>query len=288
MTITWNKHTLYKTILYVSLAALLLSACNLPTAATATITPTADAVATQVSQLLTEMPTATIDQPEPGITPEPAATATVDIPTDTPVPPTATLTLAPSGPQETLGSPSWRDTLDTGKSFYQFENENTRVTHENGNLILSGLTANGWHGWSLTFTQQPDNFYIEATMVPQACSGSDVYGLVFRAPDVSSGYFFGVTCDGRYSLLARNFEDGMTIPLIQLSSSDSIQSGANAVNRLGVMAQGDRIGLYANGTLLQEIVDANYEKGYFGAYVAANQTPGFTVWLDDISLWNLP
>jgi hypothetical protein len=291
MTMTGKANTMRNTLLYILLAALLLSGCNLPTAAEPTLAPTADAVATQVSQLLTQMPTLTT-QAEPENTPEPAATEaeTADIPTDTPVPTAVepTPTLAPSGPQESLGSPSWRDTLDTGKSFYQFETENTRVTHENGRLILSGLTANGWHGWSLTFTQQPGNFYIEAAMTPQACSGSDIYGLVFRAPDVSSGYFFGVTCDGRYNLLARDFEDGMNIPLVQLTSSDAIQSGADSTNRLGIMAQGDRFALYVNGTLLREIVDANFEKGYFGAFVAANQTPGFTVWMDEISLWNLP
>jgi hypothetical protein len=122
----------------------------------------------------------------------------------------------------------------------------------------------------------------------QDCSGSDIYGLVFRAESVSSGYFFGVTCDGRYSLSARDFEDGTNIPLIQLTSNQAVQSGATSTNRLSVRAEGERIALYANGTLLGEVTDPSFEEGYFGAFVAANQTAGFTVHMDEISLWNLP
>ena len=70
--------------------------------------------------------------------------------------------------------------------------------------------VSGWMGWSLTFSQKPQNFYLDAVFTPQTCSGADVYGLVFRAPDTESGYFFGVTCDGRYNLRSRDFGDGVT------------------------------------------------------------------------------
>jgi hypothetical protein len=267
-------------------AVLLLAACNLPSQPTAT--PTADAVATQVSQLLTTMPTATTP-PVNTKTPE-----VVAVPTDTPVPPTPTSTSTPPGPSPTSppsvtsSEPDWSDDLSGGNAFYKFENENSRVTQQDGRLILTGLTANGWHGWSLTFSQQPRNFILEAVMIPQACSGADLYGLVFRAPNANSGYFFGVTCDGRYNLHRRDFEDGTDEVLLQLTSSASIQPGSNATNRLGVKAEDDRIGLYANGTLLQEVSDSSYQEGYFGPFVAAYETTGFTVWMDEIALWNLP
>jgi hypothetical protein len=267
------------------LLLLLLAACNLPSQPVAT--PTPDAVATQVSQLLTEMPTPTVPLP-PADTPTPAPTDTPAVPTDTPVANTATPTLAADSPGASLGNPSWYNNLESGRAFYLFENENTLVTHADGSLVLTGLTANGWHGWSLTFTQQPVNFYLEAVFNPQDCSGADIYGLVFRAESVSSGYFFGVTCDGRYNLSARNFEDGSNTPLINLTSSQAIQTGGNVTNRLGVRAEGERIALYANGVLLQEVTDATFDDGYIGAFVAANATPGFTVRMDEISLWNLP
>jgi len=267
------------------LAAAALAACNLPSAQPSS-TPTPDAVATQVSFLLTGMPTATAPLPSETSTPEAKPTDTAEPPTPTPQPPTDTP--APTATAAASSEPDWRDTLDGGKAFYKFENENSRVTQQDGRLILTGLTANGWHGWSLTFSRQPRNFKLEAVLIPQACSGADLYGLVFRAPNANSGYFFGVTCDGRYNLHRRDFDDGTDDILIQLSSNPAIQPGANAVNRLGVKAESDRIGLYANGTLLQEVIDSNYREGYFGAFVAAYETAGFTVWMDEISLWNLP
>lgn len=262
-----------------------MAACNIPSKSTAT--PTSDAVATQVSQLLTLMPTPTTPIQVETVTP-----TVVIFATDTSEPPLPTqtpLTPSPTAPPiENSREPDWRDTLDGGKAFYKFENENSRVTQQDGKLILTGLTPNGWLGWSLTFSQEPRNFNLEAVMIPQACSGTDLYGLVFRAPNANSGYFFGLTCDGRFNLHRRDFEDGTDEILAELTNHPAIQPGANAVNRIGVKAEDSKIGLYANGTLLEEFTDSTYQQGYIGAFVAANETAGFTVWMDEISLWNLP
>lgn len=280
------------------LGTALLAACNLPTRQNAA--PTGDPVSTQVSLLLTSQPTPTPKQAAPGtaatLTTAPSATP---IPTLTPVAsPTASAPTAakpspttPAGdPKNSLGQPSWHDTAEVAKSFYLFENEGTKVTAENGALVLTGLTANGWLGWSLTYSHPAQNFYIEAVFNPQTCSGADQYGLVFRAPDADSGYFFTVTCDGKYNLHAHAFKDNTDTTLIPTTPNAAILSGANQTNRLGVMATGEKISLYANGVLLQEINDATYnpDKGNFGALIAANATPGFTVKLVEISLWKLP
>lgn len=276
--------------------------CNLPSRQIDAPTPTIDPVATQVSQLLTAMPTPTLEQEPPAVitaTPEPlftAAPATETVepnPGDQPSPTsaaTATATTNPGDPKANLGAPFWSDNLDTSQSFsYLYENEGTRVSHEPGALILTGRLANGWMGWTLTFKQKPADFYMEAVFITAACSEADMYGLVFRAPDTDSGYFYGVTCDGRYNLHAQDFTDGSDNALINLTANSAILSGSNATNRIGVMAKGDRISLYANGTLLQEVIDDTYTgEGSFGPFVAANNTVDFTARLDEISLWNLP
>ncbi len=76
--------------------------------------------------------------------------------------------------------------------------------------------------------------------------------------------------------------------MIGLTTGAGIVTGSNQANRLGVRAEGDRISLYANGNLLAEITDSTFSEGNFGAFIAANETPGFTVWMEEISLWNLP
>lgn len=266
------------------LMAIVFSACNMPSAPIE-VTPTPDMIATQVSLLLTEAPTATSPVILPTATQPPASTPTqaVPTPTETALAPTPTDTPVPA-----LDPPDWKDTLDGGKAFYKYENDNTRVTQEDGKLILTGITPNGWLGWSLTFSRKPTDFRLEAVFVPQSCSGSDIYGILFRAPNTSAGYFFGVTCDGRYNLHLRDFENDVDTVLVNLTNGTGIQTGSNAANRLAVKAVGDKISLYANDTLLQEVTDSTYTSGNFGAFVAANETPGFTVWMEEISLWDLP
>ncbi len=285
------------------LALLLLSACNLPNRP---IQPSSDhAIETQVSQLLTTQPTtpappvitATPEAPQPAANtatiavPATTAPTPTNIPSFTPVPtraqPAPTL---PSGdPRNSLGAPTWHDSLETAKAFYLYENDNTKVTQDNGALVLTGKLANGWMGWSLTFSHPATNFYIEATFTPQQCSGTDLYGLVFRSPSTDAGYFFGVTCDGRYNLHARDFKENTDTTLVELTANSAIQAGSNQTNRLGILANGDKLGLYANGILLDEITDSTYSaEGDFGALVAANETPDFSVHMEEISLWKLP
>lgn len=290
---------MHKRFIFILLGLLLLAGCNLPGAPSAA-TPTPDAIATQVSQLLTAQPTATpSDADVPGETAEPPAvepeiTSTPDVePTESPVPtePVATATpTTPAGdPKNNLGEPSWQHDLSSADVFYLYENEGTRVSHSDGALVLTGLIPNGWHGFSLTFAQKPQNFYLETVFNTRTCSGADLYGMVFRAPDTNSGYFFGVTCDGRYNLHVRNFNDGTDRILIDSTENSAIVSGSDQTNRLGIMANGDQIGLYANGVLLQQVTDSTFTgQGYFGPFIAAYPSAGFTVEMDQISLWNLP
>jgi hypothetical protein len=115
-----------------------------------------------------------------------------------------------------------------------------------------------------------------------------MYGLIFRAPNANSGYFYGVTCDGQYNLHARDFENETDTILLNLNYGSGINAGSNMTNKLAVRAEGTKIGLYANDVLLQEVTDSTYTSGSFGPFVAANETPGFTVWMEEIALWELP
>lgn len=286
-----------KTFTILSLVAVivLLTACNAPGSPAAASTPTADLVATQVALMLTQMPTVTHQPSTATQAPSPTPPSATSTPTETSSPtPTSTDTPEPtpsnSDPKVYLGQPVWQTTFDSGKAFGVIDNENTRIRQENGALQLTGVNANGWLGWSVTFSRQPLDFYIDATFTTQTCSGADQYGLIFRAPDTNAGYFFGVTCSGQYYFESNDFkENGVQTRIIQATSDPHLLPGSNQTNRLGVMAKGDQISLYANGVLLQTVTDTSFaEKGYFGAFVAAYQTAGFTVSMEDIALWDLP
>src|SRR5690606_17389738 len=121
-----------------------------------------------------------------------------------------------------------------------------------------------------------------------ACAGADQYGLVFRSPDYVNGYFFSVRCDGRYAFGYWN-EGNYTNLLDWQDGQPAIQAGSNQTNRLGVISDGNRFVLYANGVLLQEITDSTFDEGgHTGALIAGANTPGFTVRVDEIAHWTLP
>ena len=103
---------------------------------------------------------------------------------------------------------------------------------------------------------QVQDFYLEATIKPLTCSGSDLYGLIFRASRNTNGYWFGVTCDGKYQFQTGGV-NGFT-DVIKAKPGAAILSGSNQVNRLGVMAKADQISLYANGKLLETLTSSAY------------------------------
>lgn len=271
-------------IILIFLTALFLAACNLPTRPINTPTPTVDLVATQIANLLATQESNTQNAPLATQPPSPIPSATPEA-TPTPPLPAPTPTTNPSDPALSLGDPTWKDSLDTAKNFYLFENDQTKVEAEDGALALTGRNANGWLGWSLTYAQNPSDFYLEATFRTHSCAGSDLYGIVFRASKENAGYFFGVTCDGRYNLTYRDLNNDIQNELISMKAASAIQAGSDQVNRLGVFAQRDKISLYINGSLIDEVTDSTRSSGYFGAFVAANQTAGFRVDLDQIKLW---
>jgi hypothetical protein len=133
------------------------------------------------------------------------------------------------------------------------------------------------------------DFYLEMVAAPQKCTGSDRYGMMVRAQKTDEeylGYLFGFTCDGRYSL--RRWDGSNYVTIIDWTESEFIRKGADQGNRLGLMADGKKLALYANGVLLKEVSDDVHLSGKFGVYVGSVKTTNFTVLVDEMAYWELP
>ncbi len=274
-----------KSLVLILVLALLLSACNLPRGEQS---PTPDFVATQVATLLTGMP-----QPE-AFTPTPPPeepTQTLSEPQDTPTPePSPTATTSPDDPRDFLGAPTFIDTLDSGRSFglenSVYDDDYTFIRVEGGALVLTSRYTTDYRGWRTGGTKLK-NAYIESTTRVGECAGSDLYGLVFRSPDFIKGYWFLVTCEGDWSV---GYWDGNNyVNLASGSNVDgAIKTGSNQVNRLGVMANGDRYQLYANGRKIAEVSDGTFtDEGSYGMLISARVTPNFTIYTEEFAYWKL-
>ncbi len=266
-----------KKIIIPSGILILLMACNFIGA----LNPSRNnSISTQVSQQLTASPIVIATQTAEPVTETPVPTTT-EVPTATI---TFTPTLSPDDPRQNLGEPTWKETFNkTNQNFLTIENDpNTRFAYENGSLTMTAKNTGGWTGWSMSYPK-PKNFYLEGTFKTGQCSGDDRYGIVFRAPNFEDGYFFGINCDGKYSLRIYS-QKGTLIPW---TPNPAINPGSNQVNRIGILALNDRYAFYANGKLLQGTNETTFiEPGLFGVFIAAYNTPNFTVYMDEISFWN--
>ncbi len=287
-------------------------------------TPDESTMATQVAAILTTMPTATspvlveptqplptiqptetqaqpteeIKQPEPS--PTTAAPEATPLPTETAQPsptptqqPTATLAFTPSpnDPVVRLGNPSWVDNMDRDNNWPTGGDKFTDIGFSDGVMYLKGLSTTD--GWRLTWPELT-NFYLEMTFQTDDCSANDRYGMIVRVPESRNpdrGYLLGLTCDGKVSLRRWNASvgaNGEMVNLIPWTAKAVIKAGSNQTNRLGLMAIGDRLIVYANGELVGEVKDNTFPKGYFGVFVGARDTANFTIKVDQVRYWENP
>lgn len=316
--------SILKIILFLSILSVL-SACTLPLTQATPPVVSDEEMATRVAKILTEMPQPTdglptaelpplatiepepteevVEETEEVATTEPTsqpeqATATQQPTATQDVVPTVAVTTAPAftppadDPRTKLGTPTWTDKMDDD-TFWPVGTDNyTAIKFENGQLKLTGLTTTD--GWRLAATESLGNVYMEATVNTGTCTGTDRYGFIFRVPvahEANKGYLFGVSCDGKYSLRewdATIGSKGSMTTHVNWTASDSIQSGSNKTNKIGMMAVADRLILYINGVLITEVKDNTFSSGSFGLFVGARETTDFTISVDEISFWKNP
>lgn len=310
-----------KHILSILVAAMLLGGCGLIERAAPTLSEE-EKMATQVAQILTSMPTSSGSEgkiPTPvQLTQLPTATTEVSpaptslpsatsVPSATSAPLTATLQATATGsptPQPTiaytppasdpttkLGGADWSDSMDNDNNWPTGADKFTDVSFANGMMQLTGLTTTD--GWRMTYPEL-ENFYLEVTFQVNDCKGNDRYGVITRVPVLNNpdrGYLFGFTCDGKFSLRRWNAsigEKGEMVNLIEWKTSAAINPGSGQTNRLGLMAIGDRLILYANGQNIGEVKDSTFTKGFFGIFVGARETEDFTIRVDQVRVWKNP
>ena len=298
---------------------LMLAACNLPAPATpatqdvsAAYTQAAQTIIAQLTQLAGTQAPATPLPPPPGgestESPAPALPATETAspspeasPTPTAPPessatpePSTTPTAAPSptspptDPRASLGDPDFRDQFNGGGDWYLYEDKDASFYVSDGRLGMTHFDADSFDRWIISWPNL-DDFYLEMNADTRDCSGLDRYGMIFRVQEVSQdfvGYLFGISCDGRYSL--RLWDAKKFTILVDWTASDKLLSGARQTNRIGVLADGRRLSLYANGHLLKEVQDDTYLDGRFGVFMAAKSTAGYSARVDEIAYWELP
>jgi hypothetical protein len=188
--------------------------------------------------------------------------------------------------RQTLGEPSFKDTLASTNNWYLLDTQTTKFSAGDNALIMTAISPGKNDEWGIANIPPLKDFYLELSFqTTEPCLGLDRYGVIFRAPEPNQGYVFGFSCDGRYRLYKW---DGKTYQAIQeWKNSPLIKSGSDQSNRLGVYAVGNDLKLYANGQLLAEYNDVSFQEGRFGIFIGAEKTDNFKVLLDEAAYWKI-
>jgi hypothetical protein len=299
--------SLHQLTLLISLT-LILAACSLPSPArpatsdpAAAYTAAAETIMAEITQVAqTQAPTSAGLPPGQPTTPPFGATATGSMtdtpsPTETPTPtPTPvqssspTPSVAPEDPRAGLGDPDFFDTFENATNWSLYTDDHVSFEIDDDQLVMTAFDPENWDGWTVSWPEIKD-FYLEMTTNTGDCSGMDRHGLVARATKTGGDYetyAFGITCDGRYSL--RIWDGERYVTVFDWAASEAIHAGSNQNNRIGILADGNRLSLYANGRKLVTIQDDSFEQGKFGVFIGSANTPDFTVRADEIAYWELP
>ena len=305
-----------KKLILLGLIVIFLTGC-LPQPIEST-TENVDTVATLVAATLTsepqskENPDLTAVASLSTVTPDPAnintdtpTTTPSFTPTDTPphtptftptnkptITPTSTAesppTLAPEDPILSLGVPSVKDTFAAGSIIYQYDDSEFSFQVEESQFVMVAKKTSSYETWSLSW-EDLTNFYLEITgTFGQECTGRDRYGMIFRAPNTSEGYLITISCDGSFRLSSYESEDDEYTVIKSWTSSTYINQGPGGENRLGVKVKGEKITGFINGHQVFELNDSTFSHGRMGVLIKAYNTPGFTVYLDQVVYWKLP
>jgi hypothetical protein len=223
----------------------------------------------------------------PIITPSVASSET-PLPSEGPSP--TAPELAPDDPRYglNLASPDYHDNFSSETTWSGPNFAGAVNMWDDGRHSATDNFADQYIWWSTTKDElDTGNLYAEITVEMGDCSGKDGYGFAVRVSGEmrNSGYTLEFTCDGSYRI--RKLIVGSVATLIDWTSSEIIQRGPNSVNRMGFLADGNQLYVFANGEVLDQVEDGDLTSGNFGLYANAADKPGLTVYFDDFSLWYL-
>jgi hypothetical protein len=131
-----------------------------------------------------------------------------------------------------------------------------------------------------------DDFYVEVDATPEAGPADGMLGIIFRYEDSDNFYAFLVSADGWYSLL--KYAGGEVSRPIDWNESGALKTGKGAENKLGVLANGREIAIYANGEELDSVQDRSFAAGRVALVAGTNKDGDLEASFDNFGLWNRP
>jgi hypothetical protein len=211
--------------------------------------------------------------------------------------PTATITLVwfpptitPTQPENQPLTPTPLAALSAGEIILQdnFTNHSQWETSQGADGAIAfgqnELTlAINTPGVSLTsLRQQPvlADFYLEITVSPSLCLGSDIMGVLFRAASTRDFYRLLISCSGQLRL--ERVKDRLGTVLQDWMRASPYLPGAPSTNRIGILAVKNAFQVFSNGALQFSQEDSALAEGRLGVYARSMGDNALTVSFSDL------
>ena len=108
-------------------------------------------------------------------------------------------------------------------------------------------------------------------------------GVFFRKVDDGNYYYFAIEQGGNFGLWKKVENTWST--LIDWTPSSAIAT--DAVNRLGVWAEGSTIALFVNDLPLAQVTDDAFASGVIAVAAGTFAEPELTAVFDDVAVWGI-
>ncbi len=166
--------------------------------------------------------------------------------------------------------------------WYTTSDENLTQFYKDGKYNIL-LKKKGWSSWSFAGLEQQD-FVLEVDASQEGGPDDNDYGVVARYTDLGNYSLFLISGDGYFGYLRK--ENGNWVAPFSWTRSEAIRIG-NASNRIKVVANGENIEFYANGSLLGQFEDENPLAGDVGLWAESFDEGNVHISFDNLTIYAL-
>jgi hypothetical protein len=123
---------------------------------------------------------------------------------------------------------------------------------------------------------------VRSQQVSAPSNDNNDYGVICRASQDGTGYFFLISGDGYFAILRGDSNEEFD-HLIDWTSSKVINQG-NRANEIQATCEGENLSLHVNGELLASVKDSRYSSGDIALTATSYETTSTEIHFDDIGV----
>ena len=208
----------------------------------------------------------------------------IETPDATPTPAAEAIDVADRLAEIKADDPTTSDDFRRDNDTWNIEPDEDATFFYRGRTFHIKVDAPEWIGWSAgeitttDFLLEVDTQYVDGPADAE-------YGVIFRQVDADNYYFFAISRSGSYGMW--RLEDGEWQTLVEWTATDAIDTSEDALNRLGILAEGTQLTLLVNDVALTQLEDETFASGKVALALGTFDEAGAEVAFDNLDIWTI-